>query len=166
MATTMQGSLLNVSRPVFTQVRSFRAGVSPALPLRMPLRSMVTVAKATDNRYGTRNAARDANEAADDAAADATESINKFFDDLGTKWEENDEKPTTVILALSAFVALWAASGLLDSVNRLPLAGGFFEVVGLGVTGWFVYRWGATAEDRNELKREIDSFLNKVGISK
>lgn len=22
------------------------------------------------------------------------------------------------------------------------------QVVGLGVTGWFVYRWGATAEDR------------------
>lgn len=45
-----------------------------------------------------------------------------------TKWEQNDEKPTTVILGLAAFVTLWAASGLLDSVNRLPLAGGFFEV--------------------------------------
>ena len=44
-----------------------------------------------------------------------------------TKWEENDEKPTTVALGLAGFVGLWAASGLLDSINRLPFVGTLFE---------------------------------------
>lgn len=43
-------------------------------------------------------------------------------------WEQNDEKPTTIALGVAGFVALWATSGLLDSVNRLPLIGGVFEV--------------------------------------
>lgn len=43
-------------------------------------------------------------------------------------WEQNDEKPTTIALGLAGFVALWATSGLLDSINKLPLIGGVFEV--------------------------------------
>ncbi len=46
---------------------------------------------------------------------------------MQTKWEENDEKPTTVALGLAGFVGLWAASGLLDSINRLPFVGTLFE---------------------------------------
>ncbi len=43
-------------------------------------------------------------------------------------WENNDEKPTTIALGIAAFVGLWATSGLLDSINKLPLIGGVFEV--------------------------------------
>jgi CAAD domains of cyanobacterial aminoacyl-tRNA synthetase len=48
--------------------------------------------------------------------------------DLQEWWENNDEKPTTVALGVAGFVALWATSGLLDAVNKLPLIGGVFEV--------------------------------------
>lgn len=48
--------------------------------------------------------------------------------DLQEWWENNDEKPTTIALGVAGFVALWATSGLLDAVNRLPLIGGVFEV--------------------------------------
>ncbi len=49
-------------------------------------------------------------------------------------WENNDEKPTTIALGVAAFVALWATSGVLDSVNKLPLIGGVFEVIILSIS--------------------------------
>ena len=45
-----------------------------------------------------------------------------------------------VAIALSSFVAIWAAAGLVDAVNKLPLIGGLLEGVGLVVSGWFIYR--------------------------
>ena len=44
-----------------------------------------------------------------------------------------------------------------DAVNR-TLLGGTFEVIGLGVTGWFVYRYLVNATDR------CCSFLSQVPI--
>ena len=64
---------------------------------------------------------------------------------LQRKWNETEEKPAVVAITLSAFVAVWAASGVVDAVDRLPLIGGLLEFVGLIVTGWcvllFVIRW-------------------------
>ena len=45
-----------------------------------------------------------------------------------------------VAIGLSSFVAIWAAAGLVDAVNKLPLIGGLLEGVGLVVSGWFIYR--------------------------
>ncbi len=56
------------------------------------------------------------------------------------KWNATEEKPAVIAIGLSSFVAIWAASGLVDAINRLPLINGLLEGVGLVVTGWFVYR--------------------------
>lgn len=59
---------------------------------------------------------------------------------LQTKWNNTEEKPAVIAIGLSSFVAIWAAAGLVDAVNKLPLIGGLLEGVGLVVTSWFVYR--------------------------
>ena len=41
-------------------------------------------------------------------------------------------------ITLASFVAVWAASGVVDAVDKLPLIGGLLEFVGLIVTGWCV----------------------------
>ena len=38
--------------------------------------------------------------------------------------------------------------GLVDRLDKLPFVGGFFELVGLLVTGWFTYRYLTFAPDR------------------
>ena len=63
-------------------------------------------------------------------------------------WEQTDEKPAVVATGVIGFVILWALSGLVDRVDRLPFLGGFFELVGLVVTGWFTYRYLTFAPDR------------------
>ena len=55
---------------------------------------------------------------------------------LQQKWNETEEKPAVVAITLSAFVAIWAASGVIDAIDRLPVIGGLLEFVGLIVTGW------------------------------
>jgi hypothetical protein len=52
---------------------------------------------------------------------------------------------------VSSFVAIWAAAGLVDAVNRLPLIGGLLEGVGLVVTSWFVYRNLIFGPDRSAI---------------
>ncbi len=39
-------------------------------------------------------------------------------------------------ITLASFVAVWAASGVVDAIDKLPLIGGLLEFVGLVVTGW------------------------------
>ena len=63
-------------------------------------------------------------------------------------WDGVEEKPAAVAIGVGALVALWATSGLVDAIDRLPIIGGLLEVVGLIVTGWFVYRYLLFEPDR------------------
>lgn len=53
-----------------------------------------------------------------------------------------------VAIGVVAFISIWALSGLVDRVDRLPIVGGLLELVGLVVTGWFAYRYLTFAPDR------------------
>lgn len=86
----------------------------------------------------------------------------EILNDLKAKWNATEEKPAVVAIGLSSFVAIWAAAGLVDAVNKLPLIGGLLEGVGLVVTSWFVYRNLIFGPDREELRKNIDDFLKKV----
>jgi hypothetical protein len=156
-------ALTSSTRPVVGGFRQLPKAAVPALPTRALSRRSLQV-NAQYNRTPTSGA--EANRKANEAADEASDKLQGYADDIQEWWENNDEKPTTIALGVAGFVALWATSGLLDAVNRLPLIGGVFEVVGLGVSGWFVYRYLGTADDRKDLKREFDSFLQKVGVKK
>jgi len=152
----------SLSRPVGSTFRQLPKGGVVALPARKVSRRGLVVSAS----YNRGTSGRDANAVQKEAEEETSLKLQEYADDIQEWWQQNDEKPTTIALGIAGFVALWATSGLLDSVNKLPIIGGVFEVVGLGVTGWFVYRYLGTGDDRKELKREIDSFLNKVGVKK
>lgn len=67
---------------------------------------------------------------------------------LQTTWENTEEKPAAVAITMSAFLALWALNSVVEAVDRLPLFGGLFEMVGIIVTGWFIYRYLIFGPDR------------------
>lgn len=64
------------------------------------------------------------------------------------KWDQTDEKPAVVAIGVGTFVTIWALSGLVDRIDKLPVIGGLLELVGLLVTGWFIYRYLVFGPDR------------------
>jgi len=64
------------------------------------------------------------------------------------KWDETEEKPAVVAIAFASFVAIWASSGVIDALNRLPIVGGVLEFTGIVVVSWFTYRYLIFGPDR------------------
>ncbi|XP_013600389.1 PREDICTED: phosphatase IMPL1, chloroplastic-like isoform X2 [Brassica oleracea var. oleracea] len=78
------------------------------------------------------------------ATADETSKsidTNELFNDLKEKWDGLENKTTVVIYGGGAIVAVWLSSILVGAINSVPLLPKVMELVGLGYTGWFVYRY-------------------------
>ena len=73
------------------------------------------------------------------------------------------QKPlVTVGLILAGGVSLKVMLGVLAALNDVPLVAPVFELIGMGYTGWFVYRYLLKASTRQELLTEVDSFKEQV----
>ena len=42
----------------------------------------------------------------------------EYADIIQTKWEQTEEKPAVIAISIAAFVAIWAASGVIVSASR------------------------------------------------
>lgn len=93
---------------------------------------------------------------------DVQEKIAAFGEDLKAAWDKTEDKPAVIVLGTAAFVALLAAGSIADAVDRVPIISGLMRLVGLIVTGWFTYRYLAFKPDREELLRNIDSYIAKI----
>jgi hypothetical protein len=51
---------------------------------------------------------------------------------------------------------------VLDAINDIPLLSPVFELVGIGYTAWFVYRYLLKVETRKELGEEFKSLKGQV----
>ncbi|MEG4800605.1 CAAD domain-containing protein [Microcoleus sp. ARI1-B5] len=73
------------------------------------------------------------------------------------------QKPLiTVGLILAGGITIKVMLGVLDALNDVPLVAPIFELIGMGYTGWFIYRYLLNASTRQELLTEIDSFKEQV----
>lgn len=73
------------------------------------------------------------------------------------------QKPlVTIGLILAGGISIKVMLGVLDALNDVPLVAPFFELIGMGYTGWFVYRYLLKASTRQELLTEVDSFKEQV----
>jgi len=81
--------------------------------------------------------------------------VTRFF-------EENKGPLGTVGLIVLALVTVRLTLALLDAMNDIPLVAPTLELIGLGYTGWFVYRYLLTAANRKELSEEIDTIKNQI----
>lgn len=68
-------------------------------------------------------------------------SGDELVDDLKAKWDAVENKSTVLTYAGGAIVAVWFSSVIVGAINSLPLLPKIMELVGLGYTGWFVYRY-------------------------
>lgn len=69
--------------------------------------------------------------------------------------------PLIVIGAiLLLFITLKIALTLINAINTIPLVKPTLELIGIGYTGWFVYRYLISGSKRSELFAEFERWKN------
>ncbi|KAK4746465.1 hypothetical protein SAY87_012777 [Trapa incisa] len=87
---------------------------------------------------------------------------NELFTDLKEKWDSLENKSTVILYGGGAIVAVWLSSVVVGAINSVPLLPKFMELVGLGYTGWFVYRYLLFKSSRKELVTDIEAIKKKI----
>lgn len=96
------------------------------------------------------------------ASEDTSASADELIEDLKAKWDAVEDKPTVLLYGGGAIVALWLTSVVVGAINAVPLLPKIMELVGLGYTGWFVYRYLLFKESRKELASDIETLKKKI----
>ncbi|CAL5037969.1 unnamed protein product [Urochloa decumbens] len=96
------------------------------------------------------------------ASEDTSASGDELIEDLKAKWDAVEDKPTVLLYGGGAVVALWLTSVVVGAINAVPLLPKLLELVGLGYTGWFVYRYLLFKESRKELATDIETLKKKI----
>ncbi|XP_025819868.1 protein CURVATURE THYLAKOID 1A, chloroplastic-like isoform X2 [Panicum hallii] len=78
---------------------------------------------------------------------------DELLSELREKWDAMENKPSLLLYGGGAIFALWI------SFVVLP---GLLELVGLGYSGWFVYRYLLFQENRKELANNFDALKKRI----
>lgn len=94
---------------------------------------------------------------------DKTSGVLANLPDYVTDFFKEYKRPlVTVGLILTAFISVKLLLALLSAVNEVPLLAPTFELIGLGYSGWFVYRFVLKDVNRQELTENITSLKDQV----
>jgi len=88
--------------------------------------------------------------------------IEQITKDLQDRWDKVENKTSVAVYAAGAVVAVWLSSTIVGAVNAVPLVPKVLELVGLGYTAWFVYRYLLFKSSREELVADIDELKKKI----
>lgn len=83
-------------------------------------------------------------------------------DYLGTFFNRYKQPLITVGLLVAAIISVRVVLAILDALNDIPLVAPTFELIGIGYSAWFVYRYLLKASNRQELTSEIAALKSQV----
>ena len=81
---------------------------------------------------------------------------------IGRFYEQNKQAVWVVGGIIGALVTVKLTLALLDAIDDIPLIAPSLQLIGLGYTIWFVYRYLLKAETRQELAQEINVIKAQV----
>ncbi|AVH70763.1 CAAD domain-containing protein [Nostoc sp. 'Lobaria pulmonaria (5183) cyanobiont'] len=94
------------------------------------------------------------------------EQISTFLatlpDYLGSFFNQYKQPLVTVGLIVGSIVGVKVLLAVLDALNDIPLVAPSFELIGIGYSAWFVYRYLLKASTRKELTSEITTLKSQV----
>lgn len=64
--------------------------------------------------------------------------------------------------AIGALISFTVLKAIVTAVDSLPVLPGALELIGLGYSAWFVWRYVLFKESRQELLEEIDDFMGRA----
>ncbi|AFY96313.1 CAAD domain-containing protein [Chamaesiphon minutus] len=95
-------------------------------------------------------------------AKQATDILAELPAYVGQIYNSNKSAVITLGLIFGIIVGVKLTLAILSAINEIPLLAPTFEIVGIGYTSWFVYRYLLQASTRKELTDEIDSFKSEI----
>lgn len=94
------------------------------------------------------------------------EQVSRFLaalpDYLGTFFNQYKQPLVTLGIFVAAIIAVRVVLAILDALNDIPLVAPTFELIGIGYSAWFVYRYLLKASTRQELNSEITTIKSQV----
>ncbi|KAG1358740.1 Protein CURVATURE THYLAKOID 1A, chloroplastic [Cocos nucifera] len=96
------------------------------------------------------------------SSEETSSSPDELLEDLKQKWDAIENKSTIFLYGGGAIVAVWLSSIVVGAINSVPLLPKLMELVGLGYTGWFVYRYLLFKQSRKELANDIEALKKKI----
>lgn len=88
--------------------------------------------------------------------------LSQVFDYIKEFVDANQKSLVNLLLIFLGIVAVKVTLAVISAINDIPLLAPSFELVGLGYTGWFVYRYLLTKSSRQELVQEFESLKTQV----
>ena len=71
-------------------------------------------------------------------------------------------KSAVVTYVAGAAALVWLSGTVVGAINSIPVLPKVMELVGLGYSSWFVYRYVLYKDSRKELVEQFDALKNKV----
>ncbi|PSB13672.1 hypothetical protein C7B69_19935 [filamentous cyanobacterium Phorm 46] len=81
---------------------------------------------------------------------------------IGAFYQQYKSPLTVVGLILASIISLKVLLGIVDELNDIPLLAPTFELIGIGYTAWFVYRYLLRSSNRQQLGQEIQALKEQV----
>lgn len=163
MATAFQS-------PVSIAVTSFTASKLSSLAPRATSRVFAPV-KSTRWRMVTQDQTTDSNKTDSQPTSltpgDSSFDSEEFTQRMKTLWTDLTKRPfyysTIAGYLVGGIVLLTVLRAIVSAIDSLPVLPGALELIGLGYTAWFIWRYVLFRESRSELLEEIDDFLGRTG---
>lgn len=92
----------------------------------------------------------------------ASELLSDLPEYLSGFFGEYRRPIVTVGLIVGAIITVKLTLAILDSVNDIPLLAPTFELIGLGYSAWFIYRYLLKASNRRELADDFNAVKEQV----
>ncbi|KAJ4728173.1 protein CURVATURE THYLAKOID 1A, chloroplastic-like [Melia azedarach] len=159
MAATAYAAVLTPCVSTTTTVKTTRCSALPYLPPRLYTSHFSSsVKQVSESKRFPLLQVRASSSEETSASVDA----NELFTDLKEKWDGVENKSTVLLYGGGAIVAVWLSSIVVGAINSIPLLPKIMELVGLGYTGWFVYRYLLFKSSRKELATDIEALKKKI----
>ncbi|XP_044502699.1 protein CURVATURE THYLAKOID 1A, chloroplastic-like isoform X2 [Mangifera indica] len=159
MAATAYAAATAVLTPRVHASSSVKSPCFSALPYLPPRLSISSFSSSITQVSGSRRfSSLQTRASSEESPVDAGE----LFTDLKEKWDAVENKSTVILYGGGAIVAVWLSSIVVSAINSIPLLPKIMELVGLGYTGWFVYRYLLFKSSRKELATDIEALKKKI----
>ncbi|MEG4349508.1 glutamate--tRNA ligase [Microcoleus sp. LAD1_D3] len=88
--------------------------------------------------------------------------LSEFPAYIGSFYEQYKSPLTVIGVIVASIISLKVLLGIIDELNDIPLLAPTFELIGIGYTGWFVYRYLLRSSNRQQLGQEIQALKEQV----